>query len=198
MSDYQRPLLNEKMRLIRFRMRKENLRFADEIRLIPRTLVWVVAGLFVIAQAVGQILNRLEEGFGQPDLTQVQSNWALAGVITAAAIPMACIIFLIGYISQDARRRGMNAVLWTLLVIMLLPGWLFIGFVIYFLVREPLPYHCTQCGVLVSARFNYCPGCKYNLRPTCQQCQREVGEVDHYCPHCGSEVTPQPQRQAQA
>src|SRR5262249_10534931 len=103
-----------------------------------------------------------------------------------------------GYVYRDARRRGMNAVLWTLLVIILLPAWLLLGFVIYFLVREPLPYHCTQCGAMVSARFNYCPNCKYHLRPACSHCQREVGEFDPYCPHCGNDITPLARPQTQA
>jgi Zn finger protein HypA/HybF involved in hydrogenase expression len=185
MSDYQ-PF-NEKMRLIRFRTRREDLRFADEIRLIPRGLVAVVIGLFVIAQALFQIVNRFQE-LGPPGLTQAEGAWAVAGIVTAASIPIAAIILLIGYVNRDARRRGMNAGLWTFLVIILLPGTLLVGFVIYFLVREPLPYHCTQCGATVNARFNYCPGCKYNLRPTCEQCKREVGEFDKYCPHCGYET----------
>jgi RNA polymerase subunit RPABC4/transcription elongation factor Spt4 len=104
------------------------------------------------------------------------------------SLPIASLIFLIGYVNRDARRRGMNAGLWTFLVTILLPAWLLLGFVIYFLVREPLPYHCTQCGAMVSARFNYCPSCKYNVRPACEQCKREVGEFDRYCPHCGYET----------
>lgn len=186
MSDYQ-PL-NEKMRLIRFRMKREDLRFADEIRLIPRRLVAVVIGLFAIAQAITQIVNRYFQELAPTGYTQAQGAWAVAGMVTAAAIPLACLILLIGYVNRDARRRGMNSGLWTLLVIILLPAWLLVGFVIYFLVREPLPYHCTQCGATVSARFNYCPSCKYNLRPTCEQCKREVGEFDRYCPHCGYET----------
>ncbi|HUI81788.1 MAG TPA: zinc ribbon domain-containing protein [Bryobacteraceae bacterium] len=178
---------NNKMRLIRFRMKRENLRFADEIRLVPRGLVAVVFVLFVIAQAIFQIVNRFQE-LGPPGLTQAQSAWAVAGIVTAATIPIASLIFLIGYVNRDARRRGMNAGLWTFLVTILLPAWLLLGFVIYFLVREPLPYHCTQCGAMVSARFNYCPSCKYNLRPTCEQCKHEVGEFDRYCPHCGFET----------
>jgi hypothetical protein len=195
MSDYQ-PF-NEKMRLIRFRMKREDLRLADEIRLIPRVLVAVVIGLFVIAQAVFQIINRYFEEVGPSGLTQAQSAWAVAGIVTAVSIPVAGLIFLIGYVNRDARRRGMNSGLWTLLVIILLPGTLLVGFVIYFLVREPLPYHCTQCGATVSARFNYCPGCKYNLRPTCEQCKREVGEFDRYCPHCGYETRAQVASEAQ-
>jgi hypothetical protein len=180
------------MRLIRFRMRRENLRLADELRLIPRSVVTVVAGLFVLAQVVMQIANAQHQ-LDFPDLSGGAAALAVAGIVTLASIPIAGLIFLVAYVNRDAKRRGMHSGLWTLLVIMLLPAWLFIGFVIYFLVREPLPYHCTQCGSMVSARFNYCPSCQYNLRPTCQHCQQEVGELDRFCPHCGNAVAPRPQ-----
>ncbi|HVX65886.1 MAG TPA: zinc ribbon domain-containing protein [Bryobacteraceae bacterium] len=116
----------------------------------------------------------------------------LAGITTGIAIPVACVLFLIGYVYRDARRREMNALLWTLLVIVLLPAYLGTGFIIYFLLRDPLPYHCPRCGAIVSARFNYCPRCKYNLQPTCPQCKREVGDADLYCPHCGNDLRPAP------
>jgi RNA polymerase subunit RPABC4/transcription elongation factor Spt4 len=186
MSDYQ-PF-SDKLRMIRFRMRRENLRFADEIRLIPRGLVIVVAALFVIAQILFQIINHNVQNLSPEGFTTAQGPWVVAGVVTLVSLPVAGLIFLIGYVNRDARRRGMNAGLWTFLVTILLPAWLLLGFVLYFLIREPLPYHCTQCGALVSARFNYCPGCKYNLRPTCEQCKREVGEFDRYCPHCGADT----------
>jgi hypothetical protein len=100
----------------------------------------------------------------------------------------ASLIFMIAYVNRDAARRGMNSALWTLLAIVFLPAWLFIGFVIYFLVREPLPYPCPQCNSAVSARFNFCPNCKCNLHPACPQCKNEVGELDKFCPHCGNDL----------
>lgn len=178
---------NERMRLIRFRRKKENLRFREEIRLIPLPLVIAVAILFVLAQILMQVLNHYED-LVPPEFTGAAAQWMMAAIVTGVSIPIAAILFLIGYVVRDAARRGMNAALWVLLVIILLPAWAFVGFVIYFLVREPLPYHCTQCGSLVSARFNYCPNCNYNLRPACTRCQREIGEFDRYCPHCGSTV----------
>src|SRR5437660_9802622 len=59
---------------------------------------------------------------------------------------------------------------------------------IYFLMREPLPYACPQCGASVSARFNFCPNCKCNLQPSCPQCKREVAELDKFCPYCGTDL----------
>jgi predicted amidophosphoribosyltransferase len=75
--------------------------------------------------------------------------------------------------------------LWTLLAIFVPYG---IGLIIYFLMREPLPYNCPGCGATVNARFNFCPDCKYNLRPSCPQCKREVRLQDHYCPYCAQEL----------
>lgn len=195
MAEYQPPVsesFNERLRLIRFRMKQEKFRFSEEIQLIPRWLVVSVIILFVLAQVIAITINWTGiANDGQPwppGYSQTQGTLIMAGIVTAIAIPVACVLFLIGYVNRDARRRGMHSTLWTLLVIILLPAYLATGFIIYFLIREPLPYNCPQCGSLVSARFNYCPACKHNLRPTCQQCQREVRDSDHYCPHCGYEL----------
>ena len=188
-----REPLSERMRLIRFRMKREKSRFSDEIRLVPRRLVWTVAVLYVLALIIAIAVNRMgfvEHGSDWPPGSDPLLNALfVAGVVTAVAITLGSIILLAGYVNQDAKRRGMNSTLWTILVAMLLPAYLFTGFVIYFLIREPLPYHCTQCGSMVSARFNFCPQCKCNLRPTCRQCKREVGERDRYCPYCGEDVS---------
>jgi len=170
--------MSEKMRLIRFRMNRETFRLSDEIRLIPRWLVYLVIGLVVVAQVVVQIVNHFEPFTGVP------ARWAplaLVGIVTAAGIPIACLLFLFGYINRDAKRRGMHSALWTLLAI-LVPY--LIGVIVYFLLREPLAFNCPQCGVVVNARFNYCPSCSYNLRPTCPQCKHEVREGDQFCPRC--------------
>ena len=145
-------------------------------------------GLFLVAQAVGLTVMTFEDGLPWPQLSFRLNLLAMVGVITAASIPVACLIFLIGYVYRDAKRRGMSAGLWTILVIVLLPVYLGIGFILYFLLREPLPYSCPGCGETVSARFNYCPGCKFNLRPACPGCRREVRLEDRFCPHCSMEL----------
>jgi hypothetical protein len=180
---------NERMRLIRFRRKKEDLRFWQEFKIVPRWLVWAVVVLFLIAQVLATLIN-LYNAAGDtfpPELQghPVLQSLALEGIITATSFFLACLIFLTGYVNRDARRRGMSSGLWTFLVIVLMPAYLGIGFIIYFLMREPLPYDCPQCGATVGARFNYCPNCKCNLHPSCPQCKREVVESDKYCPYCG-------------
>jgi len=197
MSDYQQRVtdsFNERKRLIRLRRRKENLRFWQEFGIIPRWLIILVIVLFLAAQAIAFLVNMsaLQRGdqIFPPELRDnpALASLALAGIVTAASLCMAVMIFMIAYVNRDASRRGMSAALWTILVLILLPAWGFIGFVIYFLMREPLPYPCPQCGNTVGARFNFCPNCKCNLHPSCPQCKRETAESDKFCPYCGSDL----------
>ncbi len=197
MSDYQQKVtgsFNERMQLIRLRRKKENLRFWQEFRIIPNGVIWTVVLLFLIAQGIAFSVNRWNAvHYGSFFPYELQDNFplasvALAGIITAVSLVMATIIFWIAYVNRDAKRRGMNSALWTLLVIILLPASTFIGFLIYFLMREPLPYPCPQCGKTVGARFNFCPNCKCNLHPSCPNCKREVVETDKFCPYCAQEL----------
>jgi MFS family permease len=197
MTDYPQKVsdsFNERMRLIRLRRKKENLRFWEEFRIIPRWLVAIVILLFLAAQAIALLANIEAARNGgtmfPPELQNdpALASLALAGIVTGVSLVLASMIFLIGYVNRDAKRRGMNAGLWTILAIILLPAWGFIGFVIYFLMREPLPYNCPQCGATVGARFNFCPNCKCNLHPSCPQCKREVVETDKFCPYCAYDL----------
>lgn len=198
MSDYQQKVsgsFNERMRLIRLRRKKEKLRFWNEFRIVPNGLIWTTVVLFLIAQAIAFFVNHWNfyhspGDIFAPDLidTPWLSYLALAGVITLVSVFMSSLVFLIGYVNRDAKRRGMNSALWTLLVIVLLPAWTFIGFLIYFLMREPLPYDCPQCGKSVGARFNFCPNCKCNLHPSCPNCKHEVVETDKFCPYCAYDL----------
>jgi hypothetical protein len=185
---------NEKMRLIRFRRKRENLRFWQEFKLVPPWVRWTVVVLFLIAQIIGQMvlhaqLAHHQDVFGpEIDSDPGAAGAALFGIITGASLAFASIIFMVAYVNKDAKRRGMNSALWTFLVIVLMPSSLVLGFIIYLLMREPLPYNCPQCGTLVGARFNFCPNCKCNLHPACPQCKREVAETDKFCAYCGEDL----------
>ena len=205
MTDYQQKVsdsFNERMRLIRLRRKKENLRFWDEFRIIPRWLMVLVALLYVTALVIAILVNLAarHNPYGNdmfpPELrySPALASLALAGIVTAVSLILAGLIFMVAYVNRDSKRRGMNSALWTLLVLILSPGWLIIGFVIYFLMREPMPYSCPQCGKTVGARFNFCPNCKCNLHPSCPQCKREVVETDRFCPYCAYELgRPEPE-----
>jgi hypothetical protein len=199
MADYQQRVTeswNERRRIIRLRKRKEKLRFWDEFRIIPRWLVATVVLLYVAAMAIATVVNlaAMKNPNGNamfpPELRNnpLLASLSLAGVVTLVSLTMATLIFLVAYVNRDAKRRGMSSGLWTLLVLVLLPGYLVIGFMVYFLMREPLPYDCPQCGTTVGGRFNFCPNCKLNLHPSCPQCKREVAETDKFCPYCAADL----------
>jgi hypothetical protein len=195
MTDYPQKVsdsFNERMQLIRLRRRKENLRFWSEFGIIPRWLIGLVVVLFFAAQGIALLINlKFNNGdIFPPEFKDdpVMASFMLGLLVTGISLVLATMIFLVTYVNRDASRRGMNSALWTILVLVLLPAWGPIGFIIYFLMREPLPYNCPQCGATVGARFNFCPSCKCNLHPSCPQCKREVVETDKFCPYCAYEL----------
>jgi Double zinc ribbon len=167
----------EEWRAIRWRGSKERTRFHDEFGIIAHWVKGLAVLCFLAFQAVPVGIYLTDKN--PPPIPLLVLMGALAGALLAA------VVLLFGYINRDAKRRGMNATLWTLLAI-IVPY--LIGVIIYFIVREPRPFDCPQCGATVSARFNYCPSCKYNLRPTCPQCKREVRLGDKFCPNCAFEL----------
>src|SRR5260370_3370562 len=185
---------NERMRLIRLRRKKEKSRFSDEFRLVPRWLIALVVVLVIVAEVIGVLVNLSLLGSGGETWAAelrnnpVASTAGLMGIVTLGSAFMAAYIFLIAYVNRDAKRRGMMSGLWTLLVLILSWPFMAIGFIIYFLMREPLPYPCPQCGNTGAARFNFCPNCKCNLYPACPQCKPQIAESDKFCPYCGNDV----------
>jgi hypothetical protein len=185
----QQNQLTESVRLIRWRMAHERFRFADEFRIIPRWLKGLAIALFLAGQVIAQLAYFF---FIAPN--QVP-NVKTMGIAAGVSLLVGFLLLLFGYVNRDAERRGMNSTLWTLLAIFV-PYLL--GLIIYFLVREPLPYVCPGCRASVSARFNFCPNCKLDLRPSCPRCRREVLSEDKYCPYCAEELatktSPQPEQ----
>ncbi len=188
---------NERLRLIRFRRKRENSKFSQELRIIPRWLIFTCIALWLLALIIGISVNlhnmRTQDPVFPDDSFRSQpeiSCLLLFAAITGGAIIISCMLFILGYVSRDAKRRGMNPALWTIVVLILSPGYGILGLIIYLLIREPLPYACPQCATSVSARFNFCPNCKTNLHPACSHCQREVSDNDKFCPYCGNDIVP--------
>lgn len=149
-------------------------RFSDEMKLVP-AWAYVLAGIgFICIQVVMNVLVPNEKN--PPSQPLLGFLGFLAGAV------LACYFLLIGYVNEDAGRRGMSRTLWTLLVIFI-PNAL--GFILYFLLRQPALQPCPQCHTAVQPSFNYCPTCHTKLHPHCAQCQRAVRLTDTYCPYCG-------------
>src|SRR5258708_36250008 len=102
MTDYAQRAsnsFNERMRLIRFRRKREKLRFWDESKLVPRWLVAVVILLFILAQVIAYIVNT--QGLTNngeifpPELKNnpTLASLALAGLVHPVFLGIGCAFF---------------------------------------------------------------------------------------------------------
>src|SRR5208282_4491295 len=150
----------------------------EEIRLIPKTMVAVAALVFVCMQVALLDLAFRHDPHAPPLALQIV-------ISIVAGLALAMVVLLVGYVNRDAKRRGMNYVLWTVLVLLIPNG---IGYVIYFVVRQPIWSPCPQCGAMVNPTFNFCPKCKFNLHPACPQCHRTIEAGATFCPYCSADL----------
>lgn len=169
--------LDQVFQAIRWRGAHERFRLADEIRIIRGWVLGLAVALFLAFQALPVAIHYTDR-----DPSPIP---ALVAMGLGGGLLLVILVLLFGYVNADAKRRGMHSMLWTLISIFV-PY--LMGVVAYFLVREPLPFNCPQCGAVVTARFYFCPGCKYNLRRACPQCKCEVRPDDKYCPYCAQEL----------
>jgi len=160
--------------------------FRDELAIIPRVAVWLAVLAFVLMQIC--LLGLAPHYLSPSDLPP--RPW-LPLISVVGGMFVSIIILLVGYVYADARRRGMNSLLWTLLVIFVPKA---LGFLAYFLLRKPLLSPCPQCGTPVRADFVYCQKCGRGLRPFCCHCGRAISEDFVCCPYCGKTIgaTPVP------
>lgn len=107
------------------------------------------------------------------------------------------------YVYQDASRRRMNAVLWTLVAV-ITP--VFVGLIIYLLVRGHYSdLECPVCKGDVEEDYTVCPSCGARLRRICPGCGYPLEEGWKVCPSCAvslegapSNVTPPVHRKDKA
>ncbi len=92
---------------------------------------------------------------------------------------------LIGvYVYRDATRRGMNALVWTLIALFA-PS--LIGFIIYLIVRSNYSdLECPRCQTTIKDEYVLCPKCGAKLRPFCPNCSAPVEPDWKVCPRCAS------------
>jgi len=102
-------------------------------------------------------------------------------------------IFVIVWVYRDAERRGMNGVLWALLVFI---GNL-IGLLIYLIVRSDTVIasettqttkSCPSCQKSVDPDFVFCPNCGARMQAVCPKCEKPVENTWRVCPNCGKKL----------
>ena len=122
------------------------------LTVVPRAMriaACVVAPLLVLAGLIGGALADDQRVF----LGRMGLYWTAALVLGALS---ACWLLATGFVFADARRRGMRATLWTVVVI-LFPDLL--GFLLYFVLRSPFALTCNRCGNAISTAQNFCACC---------------------------------------
>ena len=143
------------------------------------TVVYVIAG---IVSVCGYLVMRYAAIPSDPK----SASWPEGGkFLLSVVVPLVVAgwILLIGYIYGDSKRRLMRGWLWVLLAIFIPNA---IGIILYFILRDPLPFYCSHCGASVNAKFTFCPNCATPLRPTCTQCGKGLERGWAHCPHCGT------------
>jgi hypothetical protein len=150
----------------------------DGLKMIP---LWSVA--LAIVASVGVLIyfeNMPPPHHRQPG--SLPMHWIFLYTMISA---LASYILLLGYVSQDVKRRHMPAALW-MLIVAVMPGG--IGAVVYFLLRQPIMVRCPHCSTELTAGVHFCPQCRFQVAPVCGQCFRGVQITDVYCPQCGHDV----------
>jgi hypothetical protein len=149
----------------------------DELRMIPRWAIAVATAIFVAMQYVFfRVMPAPHHPAPLPMRMMMSYAW---GAMWASYV------LLIGYVSRDARRRGMSVGLW-ILVCFILPGG--IGAVVYFLLRQPVLMSCPNCSTSIAATFHFCPQCQFQIAPVCRECHRGVKITDVFCVQCGHDL----------
>jgi hypothetical protein len=157
-------------------------RFEREWAIVPTGARWTAALVcLAFASFLGLVLllPGLAEKEGTPFLVRLPIFLAsLVGVALVGAY-----VLLVGYVCGDARRRGMNSVLWTLLAIFIPNA---IGIILFFILREPVPVPCPSCGTPAKKGHAYCAVCGAAVRAACPQCHQPVEPGAHNCTRCGA------------
>jgi hypothetical protein len=167
-------------------------RFEQELAIVPKAARFV-AGLASLAMAAlfGGVfvlpVLAMREGRGLQFLPLLPVFLAaLLGIVSVGLW-----ILLIGYVHADARRRGMNALLWTLLAIFIPSG---VGIILFFILRDPIAIPCPSCGTPARKGFAFCASCGAPVRRACGSCHQPVEPGWRNCPSCGAAIVESPPR----
>jgi hypothetical protein len=153
--------------------------FWSRLRLIPRP-AWITGILLPVLLVAPLVIGPMR-------FDEEMQRWPLvAKVGMVAIIPVFILTYsaLVGFIYADAKRRRMRHVMWAWLA--LVPY--FVGVILYFILRDPLPTPCHSCGMEAPVSFAFCPGCGASLHPICRQCGKSLQPTWANCPHCGARL----------
>jgi cbb3-type cytochrome oxidase subunit 3 len=171
------------------------------ILLVALILLWALrfSPLFIAPfgafTGVMQALTSTKSGINTIHVWPFKFHWSMISLFSL--LMLALWIVVIVWVYRDAERRGMNGILWALLVFI---GNL-IGLIIYLIVRsdraeiaeedpgKKTAQPCPNCQKPVDTGFAFCPHCATKLQAGgCPKCGEPVEESWKLCPHCGQKL----------
>ena len=159
-------------------------RFDQEWALVPTGARWTaVLVTLVFTALMGAIFllpgarGSQHEGLPRP--------LADLPVALVGARSVGVFVLLLGYVWGDARRRGMNHVMWTLLALFIPYA---VGLILYFILRDPVPVPCPSCAAPARKGHAFCASCGAAVRAACPQCRQPVEGAWRNCASCGQSL----------
>jgi hypothetical protein len=157
-------------------------RFDREWALVPQGARWTAVLVCLLVTALTGTIFLLP-GFAAHDAkaTIVMAPLFLLTLVGVAFL--GAYVLVVGYVYGDARRRGMNHVLWTLLAIFIPNA---IGIILYFILRDPVAVPCPSCAAPARKGHAFCASCGAAVRAACGQCRQPLEAGWRVCPRCGT------------
>jgi len=123
------------------------------VSVIPKAVkVW--AGIAMVCVALfGMVAGYF---VADPGTFGMRVAFGAAAVFTGAMVGL--LLLGLGFVYADAQRRGMRAALWVC-VALFFPHLL--GFLLYFVMRQPMATTCIHCGRTIERHPQFCPWCGY-------------------------------------
>jgi hypothetical protein len=122
------------------------------LSVVPRAVqIWslVIAGCAVLI-GLGAGYFEAQQGATLRTIFTYAGSGLFGGVVIGAWL------LCLGFVFADARRRGMRPFLWVL-VAALFPHLL--GFLLYFVLRQPIATTCPHCGRMIPLNQRFCSWC---------------------------------------
>jgi hypothetical protein len=123
----------------------------QSLSVVPKAVqIWslVIAGCAVL---IG-----LGAGYHEAQGPALRTMSIYAGAGLFGGVVIAAWLLCLGFVFADARRRAMRPFLWVL-VAALFPHLL--GFLLYFVLRQPIASTCSHCGRTISLNERFCSWC---------------------------------------
>ena len=126
------------------------------LSVVPKAIqIWALV-LVGAAVPVALVIGHYSAGAGAGAGELLPTMSLFGGAALLFSSFMAVWLLGVGFVYADARQRAMRPIPWVFAVI-LFPNLL--GFVLYFVLRQPITAVCVRCGMAVSPYQRFCSWC---------------------------------------